>query len=57
MDEGFRSAFMKKKKNPLIAAVNFRFNGWAKYDNFKKDEKLPSFIPENSDLEKVNSYP
>lgn len=27
-----------------IAQVNFRFNGWAKYPDYKKDCKLPAFI-------------
>ncbi|MCL5266778.1 MAG: agmatine deiminase family protein [Bacteroidetes bacterium] len=27
-----------------LAQVNFKFNGWAKYPNHKKDRKLPDFI-------------
>jgi len=27
-----------------VAAVNFKFNGWAKYSNFKKDAKLSKYI-------------
>ncbi len=27
-----------------IRQVNFRFNGWAKYPNYKKDRNLPAFI-------------
>ncbi len=27
-----------------IAQVNFKFNGWAKYSNYRKDRKLPEFI-------------
>jgi len=46
-------AFLKKSKTSNTTAVNFRFNGWAKYDNFKKDEKLPAFIAEKFGLEKV----
>ncbi len=46
-------AFLKNKKTSATAAVNFRFNGWAKYDNFKKDEKLPSFIARKFGLSKV----
>ncbi len=45
-------AFLKESKSSNIAAVNFRFNGWAKYDNFKKDEKLPVFIAEKFGLER-----
>ena len=29
---------------PFIQAVDFRFNAWAKYDNWKLDNKLPSRI-------------
>lgn len=32
------------KNQSEVAQVNFRFNGWAKYSNYKKDEKLPRFI-------------
>ena len=46
-------AFLKKKKTSETAAVNFRFNGWAKYDNYNKDEKLPAFIVKKFGLEKV----
>ncbi len=35
-------AFIKNKNE--TALVNFKFNGWAKYQNFKKDEKLPELI-------------
>lgn len=34
--------FVKNKDG--IAQVNFNFNGWAKYSNYKKDRKLPEFI-------------
>ncbi|HQT90792.1 MAG TPA: agmatine deiminase family protein [Candidatus Kryptobacter bacterium] len=27
-----------------IAQVNFKFNGWAKYSNYKEDRNLPGFI-------------
>jgi agmatine deiminase len=32
-----------EEKNEIVS-VNFKFNGWAKYSNYKKDEKLPKFI-------------
>jgi len=35
-----------KNENSEIEAIKFRFNGWAKYDNWKKDAKLPAFITE-----------
>jgi len=44
-------AFVKDKNN--IELVNFRFNGWAKYSNHKKDEKLPKFISEKLKLKRV----
>jgi agmatine deiminase len=34
--------------NNKIELANFRFNGWAKYSDFKKDEKLPDFISRKS---------
>jgi agmatine deiminase len=36
-------AFVKNDSGD-IALVNFIFNGWAKYSNYKKDAKLPSYI-------------
>jgi len=35
-----------KNENSEVEAIKFRFNGWAKYDNWKKDAKLPAFITE-----------
>ncbi len=35
-------AFVKVSNK--IELVNFKFNGWAKYSNYKKDEKLPKII-------------
>jgi agmatine deiminase len=46
-------AFIKNKSESEIAEVNFRFNAWAKYDNFKKDEKLPAFISKKLGLKKI----
>lgn len=41
-------------KNDLgeVALVNFKFNAWAKYDNYKKDVKLPGFIAEKLKMRK-----
>ena len=36
-----------------IAAVNFRFNGWAKYNNYRKDEKLPGYISKKFNLKNI----
>jgi len=35
-------AFIKNKEQ--VAAVGFKFNGWAKYQNYKNDTKLHEFI-------------
>ncbi|MGO9480982.1 MAG: agmatine/peptidylarginine deiminase, partial [Candidatus Kryptoniota bacterium] len=32
------------KSQDEVAQVNFKFNGWAKYSDYKKDAKLPDFI-------------
>ena len=44
-------AFLKKDSGE-ISLVNFKFNGWAKYSNYKKDEKLPAFISKKFNLQK-----
>ena len=36
-----------------INTIQFRFNAWAKYNNYKKDEKLPEFISNKFNLNKV----
>lgn len=33
-----------------VAMVSFTFNAWAKYDNYKKDQKIPGCISENFNL-------
>ena len=45
-------AFVKDERGK-ISAVHFKFNAWAKYDNFKKDEKLPKFISEKFNLKRT----
>lgn len=32
------------KNSDGVAQVNFKFNGWAKYPDYKKDRKLPEFV-------------
>ncbi len=49
-------AFVKDKKGSKTKLVNFRFNAWAKYDNFRKDEKLPSFISKKLGLERIKAF-
>ena len=34
-------------------ALDFKFNGWAKYDDFKLDDKIPSFISNKLNLRRV----
>lgn len=44
---------IKENKKTEIAAVNFRFNGWAKYSNYRKDEKLPKYISRKFKLQNI----
>lgn len=41
------------KDNIKVALVNFKFNAWAKYSNFKKDAKLPLFISKKLNVERL----
>jgi len=36
--------FVTRKQEPSIAITHWQFNGWAKYRNHKKDQKLPQLI-------------
>jgi agmatine deiminase len=36
--------FVVRQREPKVAITHWQFNGWAKYPNYKKDEKLPAFI-------------
>ncbi len=47
-------AFVKDSKGNL-SAINFRFNAWAKYDNFKRDEKIPKFISKKFKLNRITA--
>jgi len=47
-------AFVKDETGK-VSAVHFRFNAWAKYDNFKKDEKIPEFISKKFSLDKITA--
>jgi agmatine deiminase len=44
-------AFVKNDSSE-VALVNFKFNAWAKYDNYKKDAKLPGFISKKLKMQK-----
>ena len=36
-----------------IVALDFKFNAWAKYDDYKLDDKIPFFISEKLKLKRV----
>ncbi|MFI5237512.1 MAG: agmatine/peptidylarginine deiminase, partial [Ignavibacteriales bacterium] len=36
-----------------ISAVDFKFNAWAKYNDYKFDDKIPSFISDKLNLKKI----
>jgi agmatine deiminase len=41
-----------KDENEIVA-LDFKFNAWAKYDDYKLDDKIPSYISEKLNLKKV----
>lgn len=36
-----------------VSVVHFRFNAWAKYDNYKKDARLPEYISKKMNLKMI----
>jgi len=36
--------YVENVKTKKIEQISFKFNAWAKYDDYKKDEKFPSFV-------------
>ncbi|MCH8171249.1 MAG: agmatine deiminase family protein [Bacteroidetes bacterium] len=36
--------YVENIKSKKLEQISFKFNAWAKYDNYKKDERLPGFI-------------
>jgi agmatine deiminase len=36
--------FVRRNQDPKLAVTHWQFNGWAKYPNYKKDEKLPALV-------------
>ncbi|HEY6434954.1 MAG TPA: agmatine deiminase family protein, partial [Ignavibacteriaceae bacterium] len=36
-----------------VVAIDFKFNAWAKYDDYRLDDKIPSFIADKLNLKKV----
>jgi len=45
--------FIKEKKK--LTAVDFKFNAWSKYNNYKLDNKIPSYISNKFNLKKVTA--
>jgi agmatine deiminase len=45
--------FVKDVNTGQRALLNWRFNGWAKYSNWKKDDELPSLIAHKLKLDEV----
>jgi len=43
--------FVKDGKETI--AIDFKFNAWAKYDDYKLDDKIPSFISEKLNLKRI----
>ena len=43
--------FLIREKDPALAVTHWQFNGWAKYRNYKKDERLPARIARKLGLE------
>ncbi len=43
--------FVKYEKETV--AIDFKFNAWAKYDDYKLDDKIPSFISNKLNLKRI----
>jgi len=41
------------KSNNELAAVDFKFNAWAKYDNYKLDDTIPRFISKRFNINQI----
>jgi agmatine deiminase len=41
------------KEGNDVVALDFKFNAWAKYDDYKLDDKIPSFISNKLNLKRV----
>jgi agmatine deiminase len=41
------------KNGNETVAVDFKFNAWSKYDDYKLDDKIPSFISEKTNLKRI----
>ncbi|MBN1302649.1 MAG: agmatine deiminase family protein [Melioribacteraceae bacterium] len=43
------------KRNEKVEAVKFKFNGWAKYQNWKNDRKIPSLLADKLNLNLIEA--
>ena len=43
--------FVTHNNSPHVGVTHWQFNGWAKYPNYKKDEKLPASIAQKLGLQ------
>jgi len=46
--------FVKNEKGETVL-INFKFNAWAKYDNYKLDAKIPKMISKELKLERIKA--
>jgi len=46
--------FLTNKRNKKKIILNFMFNGWSKYKNFKNDNRINNYISKFLNLEKIN---
>jgi len=44
--------FVKNENNETVL-INFKFNAWAKYDNYKLDKNIPKMISKELNLERI----
>ena len=52
----FGPIYVKNQITGKKTILNFEFNGWSKYRNFKNDNKIPSKICELTRTKKINPY-
>ena len=48
--------YVKSKLNGKKTILNFNFNGWSKYQNFKNDNKIPSEISKLTKVKEITPY-
>ena len=47
--------YVKNEKSKKLEQVSFKFNAWAKYNDYKKDEKLPAFISKKFNIKNTEA--